>query len=94
MLQLTPSPVVRLNRAVAVAMAEGLDAGLALVDELAEQGTLTDYHLLEATRADLHRRRGDRTAAIAAYHRALDAAGTEPERRFILRRLAEQNDRR
>lgn len=94
MLQLTPSPVVRLNRAVAVAMAEGLDAGLALVDELAEQGTLTDYHLLEATRADLHRRRGDRTAAIAAYHRALDAARTEPERRFILRRLAEQNDRR
>ncbi len=93
LLRLTPSPVVRLNRAVALAMAEDLDAGLALVDELAEQGTLTDYHLLEATRADLHRRRGDRTAAIAAYHRALDAARTEPERRFILRRLAEQNDR-
>jgi RNA polymerase sigma-70 factor (ECF subfamily) len=94
LLQLTPSPVVRLNRAVAVAMAEDVDAGLALVDELAQQGTLTDYHLLEATRADLHRRRGGRTAAIAAYHRALEAARTEPERRFILRRLAEQEDGR
>jgi RNA polymerase sigma-70 factor, ECF subfamily len=93
LLQLVASPVVRLNRAVAVAMAEDLDAGLALVDELAEQGALTDYHLLEATRADLHRRRGDRTAAIAAYQRALAAARTEPERRFIRRRLAEQNDR-
>ena len=93
LLQVTRSPVVRLNRAVAVAMAEGADAGLALVDELAQQGTLTDYHLLEATRADLHRRRGDRTAAIAAYHRALEAARTAPERRFILRRLTELDDR-
>jgi len=93
LLRLTPSPVVRLNRAVALAMAEDLDAGLALVDELAEQRALSDYHLVEATRADLHRRRGDRAAAIAAYRRALDAARTEPERRFILRRLAEQNDR-
>ncbi len=89
LLQHTPSPVVRLNRAVAVAvaMSEDLDAGLALVDELDRQGSLSDYHLLEATCADLHRRRGDRTAAIAADHRALDAARTEPERRFILRRV-------
>ncbi len=93
LLRLVASPVVRLNRAVALAMAEDLDAGLALVDELAEQGALTDYHLLEASRADLHRRRGDRIAAIAAYQRALAAARTEPERRFIRRRLAEQNDR-
>jgi RNA polymerase sigma-70 factor, ECF subfamily len=92
LLRLAPSPVVRLNRAVALAMAHDLDAGLELVDELSEQGTLTDYHLLEATRADLHRRRGDRAAAIAAYHRALDTARTEPERRFILRRLAELSD--
>jgi RNA polymerase sigma-70 factor, ECF subfamily len=84
--------VVRLNQAVAVAMAEDVDVGLALVDELAQQGVLTGYHLLEATRADLHRRRGDRTAAIVTYHRALEAARTEPERRFILRRLAEQED--
>jgi RNA polymerase sigma-70 factor (ECF subfamily) len=90
--RVTPSPVVRLNRAVAVAMAEDVDAGLALVDELARQGTLRDYHLLEATRADLHRRRGDRAAAIAGYQRALEAARTEPERRFILRRLAEQQN--
>jgi RNA polymerase sigma-70 factor (ECF subfamily) len=94
LLHRTPSPVVRLNRAVAVAMAEDLDVGLALVDELAQQGALTDYHLLEATRADLHRRRGDRKAATAAYHRALESARTEPERRFILRRLAEQEDER
>jgi RNA polymerase sigma-70 factor (ECF subfamily) len=92
LLQRTPSPVVRLNQAVAVAMAQDLDAGLALVDELANEGTLTDYHLLEATRADLHRRRGDQTAAIAAYHRALERARTGPELRFILRRLAEQQD--
>jgi RNA polymerase sigma factor (sigma-70 family) len=92
LLKRTRSPVVALNRAVAVAMAEDLDSGLALVEELAGQGTLTDYHLLEATRADLHRRRGDRTAAIAAYRRALAAARTEPERRFILRRLAEQQE--
>jgi RNA polymerase sigma-70 factor, ECF subfamily len=92
LLGLVPSPVVRLNRAVAIAMAHDLDAGLSLVDELAEQGALTDYHLLEATRADLHRRRGDRAAAIAAYQRALAAARTEPERRFIRRRLAEQHD--
>jgi RNA polymerase sigma-70 factor (ECF subfamily) len=90
--QLTPSPVVRLNRAVAVAMAEDVDAGLAIVDELARQQTLGDYHLLEATRADLLRRRGDRTAAIAAYRRALQAASTEPERRFILRRVAQLQD--
>jgi RNA polymerase sigma-70 factor, ECF subfamily len=89
-----PSPVVRLNRAVAVAMAGDIEAGLAIVDELADQGALADYHLLEATRADLHRRRGDREAAIAAYRRALETARTEPERRFIHRRLAEQEDGR
>jgi len=89
-----PSPVVRLNRAVAVAMAGDIETGLAIVDELAEQGALTDYHLLEATRADLYRRRGDREASIAAYHRALEAARTEPEREFIRRRLAEQSAQR
>jgi RNA polymerase sigma-70 factor, ECF subfamily len=88
------SPVVRLNRAVAMAMAGDIEAGLAIVDELAEHGALADYHLLEATRADLHRRRGDREASIAAYHRALGAARTEPEREFIRRRLAEQSGER
>jgi RNA polymerase sigma-70 factor, ECF subfamily len=89
-----PSPVVRLNRAVAVAMAGDIEAGLAIVDELADEGALTDYHLLEATRADLHRRRGDRRAALTAYHRALETARTEPERQFIHKRLAEQADGR
>jgi len=84
-----PSPVIRLNRAVAVAMAGDPDRGLEIVDELAAEGTLAGYHLLEATRADLLRRRGDLTAAAAAYERALELAPTEPERRFLERRLAE-----
>jgi RNA polymerase sigma-70 factor (ECF subfamily) len=87
LLEAVPSPVVRLNRAVAVAMADGLDAGLELVEELAAGGSLSDYHLLEATRADLLRRRGESHAAAAAYRRALSAAPSEPERRFLARRL-------
>ena len=89
LLQVVPSPVVRLNRAVAIAMAGDLQAGLALVDELAAEAVLPDYHLLEATRADLLRRRGARREAIVAYRRALAAARSEPERRFLARRLAE-----
>jgi RNA polymerase sigma-70 factor (ECF subfamily) len=85
--QLMPSPVVRLNSAVAVAMAGDPDGGLAIVDELAVAGALEGYHLLEATRADLLRRRGDLAAAVAAYERALALAPTEPERRFLTRRL-------
>jgi len=84
-----PSPVVRLNRAVAVAMAGDPDGGLAIVDDLAGDGALDSYHLLEATRADLLRRRGDLAAAAVAYERALSLAPTEPERRFLARRLAE-----
>jgi RNA polymerase sigma-70 factor (ECF subfamily) len=87
LLELVPSPVVRLNRAVAVAMADGLDPGLRLVEELAADGSLSDYHLLEATRADLLRRRGQSQAAAEAYRRALAAAPSEPERRFLTRRL-------
>jgi RNA polymerase sigma-70 factor (ECF subfamily) len=89
LLESMPTPVVRLNRAVAVAMAGQLDAGLAIVDELSAEGSLADYHLLEATRADLHRRRGNCGEAATAYRRALAAANTEPERRFLRRRLAE-----
>ena len=87
LLESVPSPVVRLNRAVAVAMADGLDPGLRLVEELAADGSLSDYHLLEATRADLLRRRGQSQAAAEAYRRALAAAPSEPERRFLTRRL-------
>jgi RNA polymerase sigma-70 factor (ECF subfamily) len=84
-----PSPVVRLNRAVAVAMAGDLERGLALVTELAEAGELAGYHLLDATQADLLRRRGDLAQAAAAYERALARAPSEPERRYLARRLAE-----
>jgi len=84
-----PTPVVTLNRAVAVAMADGPAAGLALVDALANGGALDDYHLLHATRADLLRRRGRRDDAAAAYERALELATNDAERRFLAARLAE-----
>ena len=91
--EMTPSAVVELNRAVAVAMAEGPADGLVLVDRLAAEGALTGYHLLPATRADLLRRMGrDREAGIA-YQEALALAATEAERRFLTRRLAEIADR-
>jgi RNA polymerase sigma-70 factor (ECF subfamily) len=81
--------VVKLNRAVAVAMADGPDAGLAMVDALDASGELTDYHLLPATRADLLRRLGRHSEAAAAYRTALDLAPTDAERRYLARRLAE-----
>jgi RNA polymerase sigma-70 factor, ECF subfamily len=84
-----PSPVVQLNRAVAVAMAEGPAAGLALVDELERSGSLSAYHLLPATRADLLRRLGRNAEAATSYRQALELAGTGPERRFLARRLEE-----
>jgi RNA polymerase sigma-70 factor (ECF subfamily) len=84
-----PSPVVTLNRAVAIAMAEGPAAGLALVDAIANGGALDDYHLLHSTRADLLRHVGRREDAAAAYERALELATNDPERRFLAARLAE-----
>jgi RNA polymerase sigma-70 factor, ECF subfamily len=84
-----PSPVVRLNRAVAVAMAGDIEAGLTIVDELSRDARLERYHLLEATRADLLRRRGDHAAAAAAYERALPLAPSDVERRYLLSRLQE-----
>jgi RNA polymerase sigma-70 factor (ECF subfamily) len=84
-----PSAVVELNRAVAVAMAEGPAAGLALVDDLAASGELPGYYLLSATRADLLRRLDRRAEAEASYREALGLAPTEPERRYLARRLAE-----
>ena len=82
-----PSPVVRLNQAVAVAMATDIDAALVIIDELSDRGGLERYYLLEATRADLLRRRGDRIAAAAAYERALALAPSEAERRYLTLRL-------
>lgn len=89
LLALQPSPVVSLNRAVAVAMAEGPRAGLGLVDALAKDGALADYHLLHAARADLLRRLGSKEEAARSYRRALDLVGNESERRFLERRLRE-----
>ncbi|WP_163505953.1 RNA polymerase sigma factor [Fodinicola acaciae] len=85
--RLAPSPVVELNRAVAVAMSDGIAAGLALVDELAESGRLDGYHLLPATRADLLRRDGRVAEAKVAYEQALRLAPTDAERRYLSSRL-------
>jgi RNA polymerase sigma-70 factor (ECF subfamily) len=87
--RMMPTPVVELNRAVAVAMADGLEAGLVLVDALDASGALRDYHLLPATRADLLRRLGRRTEAVAAYQAALALTASEAEHRYLERRLAE-----
>lgn len=87
--RLVPSAVVELNRAVAVAMAEGPAAGLALVDALAQSGALAGYYLLPATRADLLRRLGRNPEAAACYREALELATTDVERRYLAGRLAE-----
>jgi RNA polymerase sigma-70 factor (ECF subfamily) len=87
LLKFTPSPVVELNRAVAVAMADGPAAGLDLVDRLAD--ALDGYHLLPATRADLLRRLNRTEEAAAAYREALALAPTDVERRYLTARLAE-----
>jgi RNA polymerase sigma-70 factor, ECF subfamily len=87
--QISSSPVVALNRAVAEAMAFGPEAGLAKIAEIEAAGELTGYHLLHAARADLLRRMGARADAAAAYARALELVGNESERRYLERRLAE-----
>jgi RNA polymerase sigma-70 factor (ECF subfamily) len=84
-----PSPVVELNRAVAVAMRDGPAAGLALIDAILARGDLEDYHLAHSARADLCRRLGRTAEARAAYERALGLTRQEPERRFLERRLRE-----
>jgi RNA polymerase sigma-70 factor, ECF subfamily len=89
LLRVEPSPVVELNRAVAVAMRDGPDAGLTLIDAILARGDLTDYHLAHAARADLCRRLGKTGEARASYEMALSLARQEPERRFLERRLAE-----
>jgi RNA polymerase sigma-70 factor (ECF subfamily) len=95
LLRLQPSPVVELNRAVAVAMAEGCERGLELIARLEarEPEALAGYHLLPAARADLLRRLGRVAEAAAAYRRALELAGNQAERRYLERRLAEVVDR-
>lgn len=87
--QAAPSPIVELNRAVAISMRDGPAAGLALVDAIFARGDLADYHLAHAARADMHRRLGQAAAARTAYERALQLARQGPERRFLEQRLAE-----
>lgn len=92
LLRIEPSPVVELNRAVAVAMYDGPEAGLTLVDGILARGDLEDYHLAHAARADLCRRLERTAEARAAYERALSLTRQEPERRFLERRLNELLD--
>jgi RNA polymerase sigma-70 factor (ECF subfamily) len=89
LLRASPSPVVELNRAVAVAMHDGPLAGLALVEAILTRGDLADYHLAHSARADLYRRLGRTAEARASYERAYGLARQEPERRFLERRLRE-----
>ena len=91
LVEMTPSPVVELNRAVAVAMADGPAVGLNLVEELVARGELDGYHLLHSTRADLLRRLDRREEAAAAYRRALELTANPVERSFLEGRLAEMN---
>jgi RNA polymerase sigma-70 factor (ECF subfamily) len=89
LLQLEPSPVVELNRAVAIAMHQGPEAGIVLIDAILERGDLADYHLAHSARAELYRRAGQIAAARESYARALDLTQQEPARRFLERRLQE-----
>jgi RNA polymerase sigma-70 factor (ECF subfamily) len=88
LLRADPTPVIELNRAVAIAMRDGPEVGLALVDAILARGDLADYHLAHSARAELCKRLGHIPEAIAAYERALTLATQAPERRFIERRLA------
>jgi len=89
LLRAEPSPVIELNRAAAIAMRDGPERGLALIDAILARGELREYHLAHAARADLFRRLGRESEAEAAYQRALELAVEEPERRLLERRLKE-----
>ncbi len=89
LIRITPSPVVALNRAVAVAMVDGAEAGLRLIEEMAATGTLDRYHLLHAARADMLRRLGLRGEAAQSYRCALDLCSNGHERKFLEQRLTE-----
>jgi RNA polymerase sigma-70 factor, ECF subfamily len=89
LLQIQPSPVVELNRAVAVAMSEGPEQGLRVLDDLLARQQLSSYHLAHAARADLCRRLGRTIEARVSYEKALSLAAKEPDRRFLAKRLAE-----
>jgi RNA polymerase sigma-70 factor (ECF subfamily) len=92
LLRVRPSPVVELNRAVAIAMHDGPSQGLALIDAILQRGDLGDYYLAHSARADLCKRLGKTVEAIVSYQRALSLARQEPARRFLKRRLSELLD--
>jgi RNA polymerase sigma-70 factor (ECF subfamily) len=92
LMRVVPSPVVELNRAVAIAMRDGPEAGLSLIDDILARGDLSDYHLAHSARADLCRRLGRTAEARAAYERALGLTRLDPERRFLEQRLDELPD--
>ncbi|GJQ21951.1 MAG: DNA-directed RNA polymerase sigma-70 factor [Bacteroidia bacterium] len=89
LLNMMPSPVVELNRGVALAMRDGAEAGIAAIDTILRRGELTDYHLAHSARAELLRRAGRNEEARMAYKRALDLTRQEPERKFLEKRLSE-----
>jgi RNA polymerase sigma-70 factor (ECF subfamily) len=92
LMRIEPTPVVELNRAVAIAMRDGPDAGLRLIDSILERGELGDYHLAHSARADLLRRLDRRTEARDSYLRALSLTTQEPERRFLTRRIGQLSE--
>jgi RNA polymerase sigma-70 factor (ECF subfamily) len=92
LLQADPSPVVALNRAAAIAMRDGPEEGLKMMDAITAQGKLDDYYLTHAARGDLYKRLGRTADAVAAYRRTLELVTQEPERRFVIRRLKELGD--
>ena len=89
LLRLTPSPIIELNRAVAIAMHQGPEAGLQQINSILERGELQDYHLAYSARAELYQKSGRRNEARASWERALSLAQQDPERRFIERKLKE-----
>jgi RNA polymerase sigma-70 factor, ECF subfamily len=90
--QIAPSPVIELNRAIAVALAGDIDHALAMLDALEQRGDLGDHHLLAAARADLLRRSGQLAQAAVSYRRAIALVSNEAERRFLERRLREVSE--
>jgi RNA polymerase sigma-70 factor (ECF subfamily) len=92
LVRIQPSPVVQLNRAVAIAMRDGPEAGLAQIDAVLEHGELANYCLAHSARADMCRRLGRTTEARASYKKALALTQQEPERRFLAGRLEELNE--
>ncbi len=89
LLQAQPSPVIELNRAVAVAMRDGSEAGLDIIDAILARGELSDYHLAHSARAELCRRLGRNGEAKVAYEKAIALVRQEPEKRFLETRLSE-----